>query len=212
MKRIFLVRHGETDWNREGRFQGQMDISLNGTGLGQARSVAEALKDVPPDRIVASPLSRARETARPLEELTGLRAELCGGLIEIAHGLWEGRAAPEVEAEWPGMLETWHSRPERVVMPGGESLADVQNRACPALLRIAEGTGENIAVFTHDAVLKVLLMNVLDCSLSSFWRFQLANGSITLLELSAMGWRIPLMGEAGHLGSVFGIRAEQKGL
>ena len=63
MKRIFLVRHGETDWNREGRFQGQMDISLNGTGLGQARSVAEALKDVPPDRSVASPLSRARVMA-----------------------------------------------------------------------------------------------------------------------------------------------------
>jgi len=212
MKRIFLVRHGETDWNREGRFQGQMDIPLNGTGLVQARSVAEALKDVSLDRIVASPLSRARETARPLAELKGLRAELSEGLIEIGHGLWEGRTSGEVEAEWPGRLEAWHTRPETVVMPGEESLEDVQNRAWPALLRVAEGKGENIAVFTHDAVLKVLLMNVLDCPLSSFWKFQLANGSITLLEQSEKGWRIPLMGEAGHLGSTFGIRAEQKGL
>ncbi len=212
MKRVFLVRHGETDWNREGRFQGQMDIPLNGTGLVQARSVAEALKDVSLDRIVTSPLSRARETARPLAEVKELRAELSEGLIEIGHGLWEGRTYGEVEAEWPGRLEAWHTRPETVVMPGGESLEDVQNRAWPALLRIAEGKGENIAVFTHDAVLKVLLMNVLDCPLSSFWKFQLANGSITLLEQSEKGWRIPLMGEAGHLGSTFGIRAEQKGL
>ena len=212
MKRVFLVRHGETDWNREGRFQGQMDIPLNGTGVVQALSVAEALKDVSLDRIVASPLSRARETARPLAELKGLRAELSEGLIEIGHGLWEGRTAPEVEAEWADVLEAWHTRPETVVMPEGESLEDVQNRAWPALLRIAEGKGENIAVFTHDAVLKVLLMNVLDCPLSSFWKFQLANGSITLLEQSEKGWRIPLMGEAGHLGSTFGIRAEQKGL
>ncbi|NCB17031.1 MAG: histidine phosphatase family protein, partial [Synergistales bacterium] len=177
MKRIFLVRHGETDWNREGRFQGQMDIPLNGKGLAQARTVVEAMKDVSLDRIVASPLSRARETARPLAELKGLRAELSEGLIEIGHGLWEGRTSGEVEAEWPGRLEAWHTRPETVVMPGGESLEDVQNRAWPALLRIAEGKGENIAVFTHDAVLKVLLMNVLDCPLSSFWKFQLANGS-----------------------------------
>lgn len=211
MKRIFLVRHGETDWNREGRFQGQMDIPLNGMGLGQARSVAEALKEVSLDRIVASPLSRAVETARPLGELKGLPVEVNRGFIEIGHGFWEGRTSGEVEVQWPGLLETWHGQPERVTMPGGESLTDVQNRAWPALLRIAEGKGENIAVFTHDAVLKVLLMKVLNCPIYSFWRFQLANASITLLELSDRGWRVQLMGECHHLGNPF-FREEQRGL
>lgn len=211
MKRIFLVRHGETDWNREGRFQGQMDIRLNDTGLGQALSVAEALKDVPLDRIVASPLSRTRETARPLAELTGLPVEMNGGLVEISHGLWEGRTSGEVEAEWPGMLAAWHGHPELVTMPGGESLADVQKRAWPAFLRTVEEEGDSVAVVSHDAVLKVLLCRIFDSPLSSFWRFQLANGSITLLELGRNGWRVPLVGEAGHLGSVF-RRVEQKAL
>ncbi len=96
-------------------------------------------------------------------------------------------------------------------MPEGKSLEDVQNPPWPACCGCGR-KGRKHAVFTHDAVLKVLLMNVLDCPLSSFWKFQLANGSITLLEQSEKGWRIPLMGEAGHLGSTFGIRAEQKGL
>ena len=213
-KRIFLVRHGETSWNREGRFQGQIDVPLNDIGLRQADAVAEALKDVPFDRIISSNLSRALRTALPLASRMriGMGVETDDDLKEIAHGLWEGRIAAEVEATYPGDLALWHTRPETVVMPEGESLVDVQNRAWAALLRIAQGKGETVAVFTHDAVLKVLLMNVLDCPLSSFWRFQLANGSITLLELGEKGWRIPLMGEAGHLGSVFGKRAEQKGL
>ncbi len=211
MKRIFLVRHGETDWNREGRFQGQMDIPMNRTGLGQARAVAETLKDVSLDRIVASPLARTRETARPLEELTGLPVEMNGGLVEISHGLWEGRTAGEVEAEWPGMLAAWHGHPELVTMPGGESLADVQKRAWPAFLRTVEEEGESVVVVSHDAVLKVILCRIFDSPLSSFWRFQLANGSITLLELGRNGWRVPLVGEAGHLGSVF-RRVEQKAL
>jgi len=213
-KRIFLVRHGETSWNREGRFQGQIDVPLNDIGLRQADAVAEALKDVPFDRIISSNLSRALRTALPLASRMrlGMGVETDDDLREIGHGLWEGCTAAEVEAMYPGALALWHTRPETVVMPEGESLADVQNRAWPALLRIAEEKGETIAVFTHDAVLKVLLMKALDCPLSCFWRFQLANGSITLLELGDKGWRIPLMGEAGHLGAVFGKREEQKGL
>ena len=213
-KRIFLVRHGETSWNREGRFQGQIDVPLNDIGLRQADAVADALKDVAFDRIISSGLSRALRTALPLASRMrlGMGVETDDDLREIGHGLWEGCTAAEVEAMYPGALALWHTRPETVVMPEGESLADVQNRAWPALLRIAEEKGETIAVFTHDAVLKVLLMKALDCPLSCFWRFQLANGSITLLELGDKGWRIPLMGEAGHLGAVFGKREEQKGL
>ena len=213
MKRLFLVRHGETDWNREGRFQGRMDVPLNDAGLRQAEAAACALKGTPFDRILSSGLSRALQTARPLARtIPGVEIEIDDDLSEIAHGLWEGRTAGEVEAVFPGALVQWHTNPQTVVMPQGESLEDVGDRAWPALMRIARGEGETIAIFSHDAVLKVLLMKVLDCPLSSFWRFQLANGSITLLELGDRGWRIPLMGETGHLGSVFGGRAEQKGL
>ncbi len=144
-KRIFLVRHGETSWNREGRFQGQIDVPLNDIGLRQADAVAEALKEIPFDRIISSNLSRALRTALPLASRMrmGMGVETDDDLKEIGHGLWEGRTAAEVEAMSPGALALWHTHPEAVVMPEGESLADVQNRAWPALLRIAEGKGRD---------------------------------------------------------------------
>ena len=211
MKRIFLVRHGETDWNREGRFQGQMDIPLNRTGLEQARSVAEALKDVPLDRIVASPLSRAFETARTLAVRKGLSVDTEADFREISHGLWEGRTADEVDKEWAEMLYLWHSHPEAVEMPGGESLADVHKRTWNAFQRLSERVEGSIVLVSHDAVLKVLLCAILGCPFGSFWRFQVANGSISLLEHNDNGWCIPLLGEASHLGDPF-FRREQKGL
>lgn len=211
MKRIFLIRHGETAWNREGRFQGQMDIPLNDLGFRQAVAAADALKDTTVDRIVTSPLSRAVATGHPLALQKGIPIEKVDDLQEIGHGLWEGRTAGDVEKKWPGMLATWHSRPDLLNMPEGESLADVRKRAWPAFLRVTEGEGESIVVVSHDAVLKVLLCRILGCPLRSFWRFQIANGSITLLELSEKGWRMPLMGESGHLGNPF-FREEQKGL
>jgi len=119
MRRIFLVRHGETDWNREGRFQGRRDIPLNDLGRGQARSAAGALLRASVDRVVSSPLSRAAGTAEAAASLLGLGIETHPGLIEIDHGLWEGHTAGEVEGLWPGMLSLWHSRPEEVTMPGG---------------------------------------------------------------------------------------------
>jgi len=102
-KRIFLVRHGETSWNREGRFQGQIDVPLNDAGLRQADAVANTLKDVPFDRIISSNLSRALRTALPLASRMrlGMGVETDDDLKEIAHGLWEGRTAGEVEAMYP---------------------------------------------------------------------------------------------------------------
>lgn len=211
MKRIFLVRHGETDWNREGRFQGKMDIPLNSLGRDQAAAAAKALESADIDIVVSSPLSRAAETALSTASFAGLRVEVDEDLKEIDHGLWEGHTAEEVEKLWPGMLGTWHSHPEKVIMPEGESLEDVQNRAWAALEDLFPAPGERIALFSHDAVIKVLLCRVLGCPLSSFWRFRIANGSITLLEADAKGISLLVMGDACHLGSPW-ERVKQKGL
>jgi len=211
MKRAFLVRHGETDWNREGRFQGKRDIPLNDLGNMQARAAAEALLSASVDRVVSSPLSRAAETARATASLQGIGLETHRDLSEIDHGLWEGHTAGEVENLWPGMPALWHSNPEEVTMPEGESLQDVSVRAWRAFGEILAGPGNAVALFSHDAVLKVLLCRIFGCPLSSFWRFRLGNGSITLLEETSRGLEVLVMGEACHLGSVW-ERAVQKGL
>ncbi|HPD97868.1 MAG TPA: histidine phosphatase family protein [Synergistales bacterium] len=211
MKRIFLIRHGETDWNREGRFQGKMDIPLNSLGREQAGAAAKALESAAIDRVVSSPLSRAFDTAQAAASRNSFSIEMHSGFREIDHGLWEGHTADQVENLWPGMLGTWHSHPEKVIMPEGESLENVQNRAWTALEDVIAAPGERVALFSHDAVIKVLLCQILGCPLSSFWQFRIANASITLLEADAKGISLLVMGDACHLGSPW-ERKEQKGL
>lgn len=211
MKRVFLVRHGETDWNRDGRFQGKMDIPLNSLGEQQAEAAAKALGKADIDRMVSSPLSRAAKTAQAAASWTGLDIDMHCGFQEIDHGHWEGHTADEVDKLWPGMLGTWHSAPEKVTMPGGEGLEDVQTRSWKALEDVLAGPGERVAIFSHDAVIKVILCLVLGCPLSSFWRFRIANGSITLIEDGEKGLGVSVMGDACHLGSAWD-RKEQKGL
>ncbi|MEA3508053.1 MAG: histidine phosphatase family protein [Synergistota bacterium] len=211
--RLFLVRHGLTDWNTANRFQGKKDIPLNSEGLRQAGLAAGALENAGLDAVWSSPLSRAFETASAIGSACGVDVQTHAGLAEIDHGDWEGLKAPDVEARWPGMLNAWRSEPGKVTMPGGESLTDVLGRALGAVSDISAACGRStVAVVTHDAVLKVLLCNWLGMDISGgFWRFQLANASISIFELDKKGARTPLIGDACHLGDPF-ERPEQKGL
>ena len=97
--RIILVRHGETDWNREGRYQGQVDTDLSERGLAQGRLLAQALQVVPLDAVYASQLKRAYMTADFCAQLQGKTVQIDERLQEIAHGEWEGLLAEEVQGK-----------------------------------------------------------------------------------------------------------------
>ena len=101
MIRIILLRHGETTWNIEGRYQGQEDTPLSERGWEQGRKAALALKDVPIDRAISSPLSRSYETCRLAADFHHLPVMKDERLTEISHGLWEGIHADEIEARYP---------------------------------------------------------------------------------------------------------------
>ena len=182
--KIILARHGETPWNAEGRYQGQEDIALSPVGEAQAAALAQRLADVPIVRAVASPLSRARRTA---EIALGERAPMLGtdpGLMEIAHGEWEGLLASEIRARDGERLAAWRDAPHDVLMPGGESLQHVLDRAWPALARACEGLGDHdtLLVVAHDAVNRVLLCHVLGIPFAKLWTFRQAPTTINLLE------------------------------
>ncbi len=182
--RLLLARHGETPWNAEGRYQGQEDIALSPVGESQARALGERLVGVQIDRAVASPLSRARCTA---ELALGERADLLDtdpGFMEIAHGTWEGLLAADIHDRDPDRLRAWRDTPHEVLMPGGESLQHVLDRAWPALERAAYGLGsdDTLLVVAHDAVNRVLLCRVLGLPLSQLWRFRQAPTTLNLLE------------------------------
>ena len=213
--RVFVVRHGETDWNVEGRFQGQMDTKLNARGVKQAELLAERLKNHKFDAVLTSPLSRARVTAEMIAAKAGIpEVTIIKELTEINHGDWEGCLADEISSKWPEILKKWHTNPEMVKMPGvtGESLEDIGKRCVLASERALFQYEGDVLLASHDAVIKVLLCRWLDAPLSSFWRFQIPNCSITVVEfLSDRTPRLLLMGDASHLGDAFD-RPEQKGL
>jgi len=183
--RILLARHGETDWNRDGRYQGQEDIPLSDTGVKQALRLGERLRDVRIDRAVASPLSRAYDTARlALGDARADMLEVDRGLMEIAHGSWEGKLASEIREVDPERLAAWRDTPDKVQMPGGESLKQVLERAWPASAGACEGLGpeQTLLVVSHDAVNRVLLCRVLGLPLFRLWTFRQAPATLNLLE------------------------------
>jgi probable phosphoglycerate mutase len=183
--KILLARHGETPWNAEGRYQGQEDIPLSPIGEVQARALGERLADVRIDRAVASPLVRAARTAQlALGEERAAMLTLDEGLKEIAHGTWEGLLAEEIRERDPDRMHAWRHQPHEVLMPEGESLQHVLDRAWPAFAHACAGMGahETLLVVAHDAVNRVLLCRILGMPLAKLWSFRQAPTTLNLLE------------------------------
>jgi broad specificity phosphatase PhoE len=145
---ILLVRHGETPWNREGRYQGRTDIPLSSEGERQVRALGERLAGIQIDVAIASPLSRARRTAEAILAHHTAPLELDDGLLEISHGKWEGQLASDLERDHAEMLGQWRDAPGRDVPAGpeAETLGDVERRAWPVLARLVERTNLALAL------------------------------------------------------------------
>ena len=206
--KILLARHGETAWNAEGRYQGQEDIPLSDVGEAQARSLGERLRHVHIDRAVASPLKRALRTAElALGEDRVAKLTTDPGLMEIAHGTWEGLLAAEIRERDPDRLHAWRHAPHEVLMPEGESLQHVIDRAWPALQRATEGlrAQDTLLVVAHDAVNRVLLCKVMGLPLSRLWTFRQAPTTLNLLEGDDIDHLdIVRMNDATHHTALFG--------
>jgi probable phosphoglycerate mutase len=195
MLRLLLVRHGETDWNRQGRFQGQIDVPLNDHGRQQASLAGEFLRDIPIDFAVSSPMLRPRETAELiLQHHEQVSLQFMEGLCEISHGDWEGKLEPEIAADpvFAVQLEQWRNQPELVQMPNGENLAQVWERGIAAWEQIvAMAKAETNyptdrpkigLVVAHDAINKVILCHVTGLSAASFWSFKQGNGAVSVID------------------------------
>ncbi len=184
--RIILVRHGETDWNKEGRFQGQIDIPLNETGKNQAQKASNFLKSIDFNKAYSSSMSRPLETAKIiLGKKSNLSILKIDELSEISHGLWEGKLEKEIKTTWPEMLDKWHQEPENVIMPEGESIEDVSKRSLNAWQNICKNQNKNdiTLVVAHDAVNKTLICNLLGLSNSQIWTIKQGNGGITVIDI-----------------------------
>jgi probable phosphoglycerate mutase len=188
---ILLVRHGETAWNRDGRYQGRTDVPLSPDGEAQVRALGKRLAHVSITRAISSPLSRAKNTAEAILAGRDVTLELDAGLQEISHGAWEGQLSSDVEAAHAEMIGTWRTRPDRDVPagPGAETLGQVEARAWPVLERVTRGLGESetLLLVAHDAVNRVLLCRVLGLPLTRVWAFRQSPATLNVLAGPSLG-------------------------
>jgi phosphoserine phosphatase len=168
---LILVRHGETEWNRIGRFQGRSDIPLNDNGKAQVRALGRVLSKKPLSAIYTSPLVRAMETARAVgAHHPDIDLKEAPGFIEMDLGEFEGIDSGVWAERYPDFRIKWQQRPSSVRMPGGENLKAVQNRAINCLNEIIEQHTDhgNIAICSHNFVIVSLLCHALDVDLDRF--------------------------------------------
>jgi len=200
--RILLVRHGETDWNRQRRFQGRSDIPLNRAGRDQAKALARALKDESLVAIHSSPLVRAKETANLIGAFhpqTPFIEE--ADLIEMDLGEFDGAEAQGWAAKYPDFRREWQKAPASVRMPGGESLLDVQARATAALDRITNrySEGNSLLVSGHNFVNLSILCHALDMPLDRFRDLKQGNAALNVLYKEDERLRVVVVNERSHL-------------
>lgn len=186
--RLLLVRHGETNWNKESRFQGIRDIPLNDNGRSQGRKASAFLQDIPIDFAVSSSMLRPKETAEIiLEKHHGVPLTTTPELIEICHGLWEGMLEAEIQAEYPELLQQWKDQPETVQMPEGENLQQVWDRGVAAWNKIVADyshtdTPKTVLVVAHDAINKVILCYLLGLKPDNFWNIKQGNCAVSVID------------------------------
>jgi broad specificity phosphatase PhoE len=200
MTEIYLVRHGQTEWNAQLIFRGRKDIPLNEVGHKQARALAGALKDRNIDAIYTSPLRRALETAQPVATLFDLEAVPVQGLIDINYGEWEGVSHDEIKRRYTHQYAQWEKRPELVQFPQGETLDAVKERAFGALTDIArKNPARSVLIISHRVINKVLLCALLGISNAHFWEIRQDTGCINIMDYSRDRFVLCAMNDTCHL-------------
>ena len=203
-RRLLLVRHGITDWNREGRFQGHRDPPLSDEGRDQARILGRRLagSDERPVRIIASSLARARQTAELIAEaLGGPPVEAEPRLMEIGQGEWEGRTHAELEMEDPKRYAAWRRQIGHEQPPGGEPIDDALARIAAVLAEVTNTDDWPICVVSHGGTLRLLARLVLELGAPQDWDpLDLDNASLSrLLWTDETGWRLESWNDVNHL-------------
>ena len=197
---LILVRHGETQLNKEGRIQGVNDLPLTTTGRSQARALAKALAEDVPFWLYTSPLPRALETCRIVSETLQVSAAEVEGLKEADVGGLEGLTGQEMRQQYAEFARRWNRDSGATQMPGGESLLQVQQRACLAVKDLMEKhPDDTVVAVTHNFVIQTLICKVLDMPLHRAQRLRQELGSIARLDIGHSQDVLVSLNETWHL-------------
>ncbi|HEY6135160.1 MAG TPA: histidine phosphatase family protein [Rubrivivax sp.] len=200
MTDFVFIRHGETDWNRQQRFQGQIDVPLNALGLAQAERLARRLGAERADVLISSDLERARQTAAPLASAWALAASLAPALREQRFGVLEGLDVPTIKAQHPDLWARWLEQRADFALPGGESLRQFHQRVIGAVKSLAAAEpGRTLAVVTHGGVLDMLWRSAHGLPLDGLRACEIPNTGINRLRWKNGTLDIVRWADASHL-------------
>jgi broad specificity phosphatase PhoE len=201
---LYLVRHGQTDWNRQGIFRGLSDVPLNATGEAQAQALGRCFSNIPIRAIHASKLARALQTSRGIARGQGSEKIIYpeDGLADIDRGEWAGLTHQQAQKKYPELYEKWFSAPQEVRFPGGGCLQELMRQARGTVDSITKGaSGYRCVVVTHHVVIRALLCSMLDLDLSNFRRFEVFPASVSELRFEYGKWVLCRLNDTCHLGA-----------
>jgi broad specificity phosphatase PhoE len=202
--KIYLVRHGESEGNKENKMRGRHDFPLTEEGERQAKALALVSKEWDLSAIFTSPLIRARKTAEYIGGECGFTSEIDMGFHNIKLGEWEGKSKQWIAENFPEEWRSWKTNPEELVFPGFEPLSQVQNRAYEALVkRTEEFKGRNFCIVTHRAIIKPLIAKVLEIKSPYYWKVRMATASYSRIVFDGNIYYLDLFNEVKHLAKEY---------
>jgi len=210
MTRIILVRHGQTDWNRDDRFRGHADVPLNATGVAQAQATGQRVaEEWQPVAIYSSPLTRAKDTGQTIADhlekpkQTRIPVQVIPDLADFDFGNWQGLTPEEAKQRWPAEIEAWYASPQIVHIPGGETLQDLRERAMKVIRNlVSRHPGETIAVVSHTDVNRIILLDMLSLKDEYFWRLRQDTCAMNVIEAENGFFTIVTMNDTCHLRNI----------
>jgi len=196
-----LVRHGVTEWNAKGKFQGQSNVNLAPDGVHQARMLAVHFPFDTVDAIYSSDLNRAKTTAEVIASRFNLPITTMAEFRETNFGSWEGRSFEDLAKEEPTEFKKFFLKPDMLNVEGAETFAEVQNRAVTALRKIAHehDNNKNVVIVTHGAVIRVILTEILGMPLRKMWVIKQYNTAVNILRVDDGAWSVELINSTLHL-------------
>ena len=197
--KLFLTRHGQTDWNIAGRYQGQSDTPLNETGLRQAEQIAKRLSSETIHTIYSSDLSRAANTAQTIADFHSLEVKKDSRWRELSFGDWEGLTYQEMSARSPNLFEAWMKDPLTISTPNGETLAQLAERVKAAFDEIKEEhADQTVLVVAHSGSLQSLLAVALGVDLNRYWQFRISQASLSEMNVYEDSVVLNLLNDVSH--------------
>jgi len=197
---LLVVRHAQTLSNITGRYMGWIDEDLSEEGVWQAERLSQRLSRWPIAAVYSSPLKRTARTAEIVAAPHSLPVQRLEELGEIRLGAWEGMFADEIEAKFLNLWRAWKRDPSDIQMPGGESLSQVQQRAIAAFKSITQvNQGQQVLMVTHDIIVRLLVAYCLNVNTSIYRRLEVANASLTVIQVINGDCRLRLLNDTGHL-------------